>query len=173
MASKRNSRAYINEEACGQDSPQQLPTHTSYRSRRSSRSSNKEDMIPVVKDADEVPRNAISIREATAIARTQTAPAVGKEVSVAGTKRSSDTMSSGKLHFSSPGSVYISNSNAAMSVSSSSSSSTPSSPSEHPPAPLNGRPLNFGVVVPGVYRSSYPKPADFEYLRGLELKTIV
>lgn len=35
------------------------------------------------------------------------------------------------------------------------------------------RPLNFGIVVPGVYRSSYPRPHDFEFIRGLGLKTIV
>ncbi|KAF9765955.1 hypothetical protein IL306_001692 [Fusarium sp. DS 682] len=40
-------------------------------------------------------------------------------------------------------------------------------------APLNGRPHNFGVVIPGVYRSSFPRSHDFEYLKGLGLKTIV
>lgn len=45
--------------------------------------------------------------------------------------------------------------------------------SEFPPAPLNGRPLNFGVVLPGVYRSSYPKAEAFAYLQGLKLKTLV
>lgn len=39
--------------------------------------------------------------------------------------------------------------------------------------PLAGRPNNFGMVIPGVYRSSYPKAQDFEYLRGLKLKTLV
>ncbi|KIL86545.1 hypothetical protein FAVG1_10375 [Fusarium avenaceum] len=40
-------------------------------------------------------------------------------------------------------------------------------------APLNGRPHNFGIVVPGVYRSSFPRSHDFEYIKGLGLKTIV
>ncbi|KAG9506672.1 hypothetical protein J7337_000206 [Fusarium musae] len=40
-------------------------------------------------------------------------------------------------------------------------------------APFNGRPHNFGVVIPGVYRSSFPRSHDFEYLKGLGLKTIV
>jgi hypothetical protein len=35
------------------------------------------------------------------------------------------------------------------------------------------QPLNFGLVVPGVYRSSYPQAQDYDYLRGLKLKTIV
>lgn len=43
----------------------------------------------------------------------------------------------------------------------------------YPAAPLEGRPLNFGVVIPGLYRSSYPKPQDYEYLKSLELKTVV
>ncbi|QSZ31597.1 hypothetical protein DSL72_001164 [Monilinia vaccinii-corymbosi] len=37
-----------------------------------------------------------------------------------------------------------------------------------------GRPLNFGVVVPNaIYRSSFPQPEDFEYLASLGLKCIV
>lgn len=48
-----------------------------------------------------------------------------------------------------------------------------SQPSEHPVAPLTGRPDNFGIVIPGIYRSSYPKGEDFEYIKSLGLKTIV
>lgn len=44
---------------------------------------------------------------------------------------------------------------------------------QYPIAPLNGRPENFGVVTPGVYRSGYPKAEDFGYLEQLRLKTIV
>ena len=58
-----------------------------------------------------------------------------------------------------------------MSVSSMSTTSTTSS--EDSIAPFSGRPHNFGVVVPGVYRSSYPKAGDFEYIKGLKLKTLV
>lgn len=36
-----------------------------------------------------------------------------------------------------------------------------------------GQPLNFGTVVPGVYRSSYPKEADYPFLQKLGLKTIM
>ncbi|KAL7931654.1 tyrosine phosphatase family domain-containing protein [Trichoderma chlorosporum] len=45
--------------------------------------------------------------------------------------------------------------------------------SEYPTAPMEGRPINFGLVVPGVYRSSYPKKEDYAFLKGLKLKTIV
>ncbi|KAK8038792.1 Tyrosine-protein phosphatase DSP1 [Apiospora rasikravindrae] len=34
-------------------------------------------------------------------------------------------------------------------------------------------PLNFGCVIPGVFRSSYPQAQDLAYLRKLKLKTIV
>ncbi|RGP68948.1 hypothetical protein FLONG3_8009 [Fusarium longipes] len=40
-------------------------------------------------------------------------------------------------------------------------------------ASADGRPFNFGVVIPGVYRSSFPKSHDFDYIKGLGLKTIV
>ncbi|KAG6359849.1 hypothetical protein INS49_010902 [Diaporthe citri] len=36
-----------------------------------------------------------------------------------------------------------------------------------------GQPANFGTVVPGIYRSSYPKEADYAFLQKLKLKTII
>ncbi|EFX06447.1 tyrosine phosphatase family protein [Grosmannia clavigera kw1407] len=36
-----------------------------------------------------------------------------------------------------------------------------------------GAPLNFGQVVSGLYRSSYPQPENYAYLKSLGLKTIV
>lgn len=36
-----------------------------------------------------------------------------------------------------------------------------------------GQPTNFGTVVPGVYRSSYPQEADYPFLQKLGLKTIM
>lgn len=38
---------------------------------------------------------------------------------------------------------------------------------------IPGHPANFGVIVPGVYRSSYPKEADFDFIKSLKLKTIM
>lgn len=46
-------------------------------------------------------------------------------------------------------------------------------PVEYPEAPLTGRPINFGVVVPGVYRSSYPQREDYAYIQTLKLKTLM
>lgn len=34
-------------------------------------------------------------------------------------------------------------------------------------------PLNFGGVIPGVYRSSFPKTEDYPFLKQLGLKTVV
>ena len=39
--------------------------------------------------------------------------------------------------------------------------------------PQTTPPLNFAMVEPGIYRSGYPNPRNFSYLRGLRLKTIV
>ncbi|KAK4189837.1 putative tyrosine-protein phosphatase [Podospora australis] len=39
--------------------------------------------------------------------------------------------------------------------------------------PSDGRPANFGIVVPGVYRSSFPQAEDYGFIEGLKLKTIV
>ncbi|RCI16049.1 hypothetical protein L249_3175 [Ophiocordyceps polyrhachis-furcata BCC 54312] len=36
-----------------------------------------------------------------------------------------------------------------------------------------GRPANFGVVLPHVYRSSYPQPENYAFLQSLKLKTVV
>jgi len=38
----------------------------------------------------------------------------------------------------------------------------------------DGRPINFGVVVPGkIYRSSWPMIEDFQYLETLQLQTVI
>jgi hypothetical protein len=38
---------------------------------------------------------------------------------------------------------------------------------------VKGRPVNFGTVIPGFYRSGFPQTEDYEYLKSLGLKTIV
>lgn len=35
------------------------------------------------------------------------------------------------------------------------------------------RPLNFGEVLPGVYRSSFPRTEDYPFYKKLGLKTVV
>jgi tyrosine-protein phosphatase SIW14 len=39
--------------------------------------------------------------------------------------------------------------------------------------PAGTRPANFGIVVPGVYRSSFPQSEDYAFIEGLKLKTIM
>lgn len=39
--------------------------------------------------------------------------------------------------------------------------------------PAEGRPANFGIVVPGVYRSSFPQSEDYAFIESLKLKTIM
>lgn len=38
---------------------------------------------------------------------------------------------------------------------------------------IPGQPINFGTIVPGVYRSSYPQETDYPFIQKLGLKTIV
>lgn len=38
---------------------------------------------------------------------------------------------------------------------------------------ISGQPKNFGIIIPGIYRSSYPQEADYPYLEKLGLKTIM
>lgn len=45
--------------------------------------------------------------------------------------------------------------------------------SHHVTLPIEGQPINFGTVVPGVYRSSYPQAEDYPFLQKLGLKTVV
>lgn len=40
-------------------------------------------------------------------------------------------------------------------------------------AQTEGKPINFGTVIPGVYRSSYPQTEDYPFLQKLGLKTVV
>lgn len=42
-----------------------------------------------------------------------------------------------------------------------------------PPSPQNGAPANFGTVEAGLYRSSFPRRSNVQFLEDLELRTIV
>lgn len=44
---------------------------------------------------------------------------------------------------------------------------------ERPLAVATAPPTNFAMVLPGLYRSSYPKAADYPFMKSLNLKTIV
>ena len=49
----------------------------------------------------------------------------------------------------------------------------PSLENSGPPSPSSGPIINFGEVVPGLYRSSFPRFGNFEHLQSLGLKTIL
>ncbi len=42
-----------------------------------------------------------------------------------------------------------------------------------PPSPSSGVVKNFAEVAPGIYRSSFPYPANLVHLRSLGLKTVL
>ncbi|RGP69050.1 hypothetical protein FSPOR_4920 [Fusarium sporotrichioides] len=134
MASKRNSRAFVDDHTHTREG-QQTPNNTQFRSRQGSRSASKEDMKQEVEEV------------LTSMNRSQSATTIAMETSLSTQTSDSDSRSS------------------------SISRSRVQSP-EHV-ASFDGRPFNFGVVIPGVYRSSFPKSHDFEYIKGLGLKTIV
>ncbi|KAK1836078.1 tyrosine phosphatase family-domain-containing protein [Podospora conica] len=48
-----------------------------------------------------------------------------------------------------------------------------SNPDPQAPLGADGQPDNFGVIVPGMYRSSFPQAEDYAFLEKLKLKTIV
>ncbi|CVL02730.1 related to tyrosine-protein phosphatase SIW14 [Fusarium mangiferae] len=86
-------------------------------------------------------------RDATNISRSGSLSAVNMEASLSTSSRTSNSSASSTSAYQSQSTDYT--------------------------APFNGRPHNFGVVIPGFYRSSFPRSHDFEYLKGLGLKTIV
>ena len=42
-----------------------------------------------------------------------------------------------------------------------------------PRSPTTGPLVNFGLVAPGIYRSSFPSAGNFEHLHSLGLKSIL
>ncbi len=50
---------------------------------------------------------------------------------------------------------------------------TPSLENSGPPSPNSGPIINFAEVVPGVYRSSFPRFGNFAHLQSLGLRTIL
>ncbi|KAH7198246.1 tyrosine phosphatase family-domain-containing protein [Fusarium flagelliforme] len=126
MASKRNSRAFVDESTHITEG-QTTPNGTQFRSRHGSRSTSKDEVKQEMEEA------------LSTMSRTPSFTAVAMEASLSTSTSDSDSRSS----------------------------------SISPSMSTDGRPFNFGVVIPGVYRSSFPKSHDFEYIKGLGLKTIV
>jgi tyrosine-protein phosphatase SIW14 len=151
MASKRNSRAFVDDHAHATEG-QQTPNNTQFRSRQGSRTASKED---VKQEVEEV---------LSSMSRSQSVTAVTMERSLSAPTSDSDSRCMSHIYW-----IHqpITNTRIASSI-----SRGRVQPSE-PVASLDGRPFNFGMVLPGVYRSSFPKVHDFDYIKGLGLKTIV
>jgi tyrosine-protein phosphatase SIW14 len=164
MALKRNSRIFV--EDCARADEMQQRTAPSapsapYRSRRNSRSSTKDDKLLGALDLEDVSRNAITIRETSTVIRSQSGIIMSKELSVAATTVSRGDKNSEQTVEHVPRSASLP------------SRTTADWSSDFASVPLIGRPANFGVVTPGLYRSSYPKPDDYGFLKDLNLKTVV
>lgn len=152
MASKRNSRAFVDDHAHPTEG-QQTPNNTQFRSRQGSRSASKEDMKQEVEEV------------ISSMNRSQSATTVAMEPSLSTQSSDSDSRCMYPIYH-----IYrpVTNTSTASSISRGGRVQS----SEHV-ASLDGRPFNFGIVIPGVYRSSFPKSHDFDYIKGLGLKTIV
>jgi tyrosine-protein phosphatase SIW14 len=147
MTSKRNSRAFLDEAAHRGDGQQK---YTSYRSRRNSRSSNREDTAVNGLDGEETSSSNSPTRDSSSASRSHSASALNKEAS--------SVVSAAMSQAKELASVVA----PAIAIQ-----------SDVVALPLDGRPHNFGVVVPGVYRSSYPKPEHYKFIQDLQLKTMV
>ncbi|PHH87488.1 hypothetical protein CDD83_8826 [Cordyceps sp. RAO-2017] len=152
MASKRNSRVFV-DEAKHRDAGHHKPTASAHRSRRDSHGSVKDETTAPGQDADGGQRIAPVVKDATASA-----------------PRSRST-SSGSREALVTSSARIGDKTAAAATSTKASIAT--RVAECPSVPLHGRPANFGLVIPGLYRSSYPTPDDYAFLQSLHLKTVV
>ncbi|KAG5921492.1 hypothetical protein E4U53_003789 [Claviceps sorghi] len=167
MAIRRNSRVFVDETDHHQYSQDayQRQMGPVYISRRSSWNSLEDESMQAVKDVEADQMSCLLSSE------TQTTFSRSQNMASNGTEAQARMMSG-----NASGTLTSEKSSAITSSSSSSSSSlsTISDSSDHHPRPSADRlPVNFGLVVPGVYRSSYPKPEDYHFLGGLKLKTVV
>ncbi|PNY29107.1 Tyrosine-protein phosphatase SIW14 [Tolypocladium capitatum] len=143
MTSKRSSRVHVDD---GKRREEGIAT--SYCPQDDSRSLIKDDLLHLAQEMEEGRRNGTLPGDAPATTRSQNMVGVARETTVFGTpaNRIGDQTVTAAMVSIATRSVEVSTS---------------------------GRPPNFGVVVPGVYRSSYPKPEDYGFLQSLKLKTVV
>lgn len=180
MTSKRSCHVFQDEgiqRTENQQKHQATTMSTTYRSRRNSRSSGREDSVAVGSDPEEEKANSVSSRDSLAVM----APTPNMEASTAAVSSNvvhangtistpADAPPAFQYGYDSCHRTRLTNTFPAdlPKLASSASSET-----DLPPATTDGRPHNFGVVIPGVYRSSYPKPEHFRFLKELKLRTIV
>ncbi|KID96688.1 tyrosine phosphatase, partial [Metarhizium majus ARSEF 297] len=150
MAFKRGSRIHANQRP-STDEGHQCQMASAYLSRRSSWNSVHDDLIEATQDREENQRNDIINWESQpTTSQSHCLVSDDKDTSPSASSRHSEN-----------------------SAASTSSSVSVSDSSDYLAPASNGRPVNFGVVFPGVYRSSYPKPEGYDFLGSLGLKTVV
>ncbi|KAG6005004.1 hypothetical protein E4U21_000577 [Claviceps maximensis] len=162
MAKKRNSRVYVDEPSQhqGHKDVSHHQTMSAYISRRSSWNSLKDESLQLAQDMEVSQMSGPTASETNAaLSRSQNMACNSTKAPIISGSISSNVMSEKPSSSSS--------------MSSLSSSSTISDSTDHHRPVANNHPINFGLVIPGVYRSSYPKPEDHEFLGGLKLKTVV
>lgn len=163
---RRNSRIYAEEAIFFDEASYTSSTSSSsssgssYQSRRSSRSSFREDLFQCAAEMEEGLRNGAPIKDTL---RYQGSISGAGDVAVLEKSGMQPDMPLQKSLTS----------DAAPASKASTLLPTIHQSVEYPVVPLEGRPLNFGVIVPGFYRSSYPKQHDFDFIKTLNLKTIV
>ncbi|KAG5940942.1 hypothetical protein E4U60_000239 [Claviceps pazoutovae] len=163
MAIKRNPRAHSDETNCNHHHSQegnqnQHQMASAYVSRRSSWNSLKDDLMHAVQDLEAGQMSGAAAFDSPVMSSAQ------HKTSNSSTEIPL-TSTSGKAPAEKP--------SASTSSPPSPSSSSFSDSSRHPKPVSNKHPVNFGPVIHGVYRSSYPTPEDFPFLSSLKLKTIV
>ena len=175
MTSKRNSRAFQDEAAHRGEGQQK---HTPYRSRRNSRSSSREDTAVNSLDGEESSSSS-STKDSSGISRNQSASTLGKDASGIVAATMSQAKGTHDTHPHRPLNMKIiilfqeQSANLLKAELASVVAPTIALKTDLAAPPLDGRPHNFGVVAPGVYRSSYPKPEHFKFIQDLKLKTVV
>jgi tyrosine-protein phosphatase SIW14 len=149
MTSKRNSRAHAADRSRLEDDSSS-GSNTPFRSRRSSLTSSNDSLSDTLCETGELQRSTSKVvHESTTVNHSHDV-VVGQDMLIPEATMHGEAT-----------------------VMKSSTTYTMGAVSTFAPAPMAGRPDNFGEVIPGVYRSSYPKIEDFGYLRDLNLKTIV
>lgn len=171
MTSKRNSRVFPDEAAHHGESHQQQKHHataTTYRSRRNSRSpAGREETAALAGQEPEGEKKTLNtVASRDSLSAVAAAAGNSKEVVAINMAHAKGRTRSRAPHVSQS---HFANSLLADAPKSASSASSDTESM----ASTEGLPHNFGVVIPGVYRSSYPKPEHFRFMKELKLKTMV
>jgi hypothetical protein len=142
MALKRNSHVYAEEESHVADT-QNAAKGATYRSRRASPGSAKEDVMLVTMEAEDA-QNKTTVANAAIITRSQTTLPSSKEAALSSVAPASTALRTAEaLVLASAAFIPTNN--------------QPIVP-EVPMVSNNARPHNFGIVMPGITEAAIPSP---------------